>query len=55
MTSQDYRVQDRSYRPDDFADDPRRDRYDEARRYQSSRRELPGQAGYQRVDEVASA
>jgi osmotically-inducible protein OsmY len=40
MTSQDYRVQDNRYRPDDFADDPRR--------YQSSRRELPGQAGYGR-------
>jgi hypothetical protein len=48
MTSQDYRVQDNRYRPDDFADDPRRDRSEEARRYQSSRRELPGQAGYGR-------
>jgi BON domain len=46
MTSQDYRVQDSRYRPDDFADDPRRDRYEESRRYQSSRREL--QAGYGR-------
>lgn len=48
MTSQDYRVQDSRYRSDDFADDPRRDRYDEARRYQSSRRELLGPAAYGR-------
>lgn len=48
MTSQDYRVQDNRYRSNDLADDPRRDRYDEARSYQSSRRELPGSAGYGR-------
>ncbi len=48
MTSQDYRVQDSRYRPDDFANDPRPDRFEEARRYQSNRRELPGQAGYGR-------
>jgi hypothetical protein len=48
MTTQDYPVQDSRYRPDDFANDPRPDRYEEARRYQSNRRELPGQAGYGR-------
>jgi hypothetical protein len=46
MTSQDYRVQESRYRPDDYADEQRR--YDEARRYQSGRRDQQGQAGYGR-------
>ena len=48
MSSQDYRVQENRYRPDDFADDPRRERYEDARRYQSGRRDFQGQAGYGR-------
>jgi len=48
MSSQDYRVQENRYRPDDFADDPRRERYEDARRYQSRRRDFQGQAAYGR-------
>jgi hypothetical protein len=48
MSSQDYRVQENRYRPDDFADDPRRERYEDARRYQSGRRDFQGQTGYGR-------
>ena len=48
MSSQDYRVQENRYRQDDFADDPRRERYEDARRYQSGRRDFQGQAGYGR-------
>lgn len=48
MTSQDYRVHESRYRPDDYADDPRRERYEDARRYQSGRRDLQSPAGYAR-------
>jgi osmotically-inducible protein OsmY len=48
MTSQDYRIQENRYRQDDFADDPRRERYEDARRYQGGRREYQGQVGYGR-------
>jgi hypothetical protein len=47
MTSQDYRIQE-NHRPDDFADNPQRERYEDARRYQSGRRDFQGQAGYGR-------
>jgi osmotically-inducible protein OsmY len=48
MTSQDYRVQESRYRPDDYGNDPRRDGFDDGRRYQSHPRELQYQAGYGR-------